>query len=238
MLAPMTPQINLTELDAGTREFPVHYSVLNNPDFAPTIVVSMSDLTDAVEVNGGIADIKEIVIRLIHRYDGTNWFLTLQCCQIDLDTNKLVAFGNRFDLNNGKVTPSPFKDDYDPVYFDNVLFDGQPITPDNYVHSVSFPWYQEIKEMQCQNNLLNEPDVYLKIAACTYDYSTHPKASLVPFPHIVIIYLNTPSGGDYVNDTVYSQQFAYKAADMGGLCPPCCNQYYWPAALPKIPTCL
>lgn len=238
MQAPMKPQINLTELIAGKMEFPNHYTVQNNPNFAPDIVINLQSLITAVETNGGVANMDQILIKLIHRYNGTNWFLTLVVCEMDLVTGKIIGEGARFDLNNGAITPSSFTANYDPAYFNHVLCNGQPITPNLYVNSINFPWYQQIMEMKCQNNLPAGPDVYAKFSACTYDYSAYPQASLVPFPHIVLIYYYATNHGDYVDDAHYTQQFTNRAADMGGLCPPCCNQYYWPASLPGTPTCL
>ncbi len=236
----MTPDISLTMLAAGRADFAAHYSVNGNQNFAPDVTVKWDDLKNAVEVNGGISNKAEIALRLIHMYDGTIWFLTMEVCQLDMVTKKIIAKGNRFTLKNGTVTPSNFPGNYDPNYFSNVLCDNQTISPDRFVNNVIFPWYQQIAEMHCQNNLPDDdPTIFVNFAACSYDYSAYvPKASLVPFPHTVVIFMSATEHGDYVDDADYTEMFTNRAADMATVCPPCCDAYYWPATLPVVPTCL
>lgn len=233
--------VNLTDLNAATKSFKGMYSVSGVSDFAPSIAIKWTDLVAAVETNGGIANIQEIALRFIHRYDKTSqvWFLTMEVCQMDMTTGALVAYGNRYDLMNNTITTSSFTGNYDPVYFDYVLFDGKGIDPNTFVHNVVFPWYQEISEIHCQNNLpLTDTHSAAVFTACTFDYSAEvPAKCLVDWPHTIVVYMAAEGHGIYVDDAEYTHMFTNRAGDVGSMCPPRCNVYDWPAALPVVATC-
>jgi len=237
--APLTPQISLTQLTQGRNEFIQRYTVEGRTGFAPDIKLSWPTLKDAVENKGGIANIQEIVLRLIHRLVDGMWFLTMECCQLDMSNGKIVLYGNRFDLTNNGITPSSFKGDFDEVYFSNVLCEGKPINIQTFVHNITFPWYQQIAEMHCQNELPDNDDtIFIKFTSCSYDYSAHPDRSLVQWPHIVLFLMNATDHGDYVDDADYTNMFTNRAGDMGTLCPPRGGNYEWPATLPTVNICM
>jgi hypothetical protein len=236
--APLTPEINLSQMTDGLTSFNSHYSVLGIQGFAPDLCVLWTDFVDVVENQGGISPVNEIVLKFIHRFDGTNWFLTMEVDQCDFSTGQIIAIGKRFDITANGISASNFQGNFDPAYFASVLFNGAQIDPATYINSTTFPYYQQIKEMNCQNRLPNDNTIFIKFSSVTYDYSAQPKLSLVAYPHMVLPYMNSSVYGDYVNDTVYTSMFENKAADCASMCPPCCNGYDWPSKLPIQTICL
>ena len=236
---PLTPQISLNELSSGKTDFAAHYSALNRQGtFAPEIKIDWISFQQAIEVNGGVTNNTEIALRFIHRFDNTGWFLTMEVCQMNLQTGEITAQGNRFDLKDGSLTQSNFQGMFDPAYFANVLYDNSAISQTTYVNNILFPWYQQISEMRCQNSLpANDANVFVKFASVTYD-ATNTGRSLVQYPHTIYIFMNATGHGDYVDNVIYTQMFVNKAANYGTVCPPKCSSYEWPQSLPLVPICL
>lgn len=230
--------VSLSARNTAVAEFVSRYAVNGGGQFAPKIELPWLDFKTAVEQNGGISPVEEILLRFIHRFSDGQWFLTMQVCKMNLATGMITGFGNRFDLIGNSIIPSQFALDFDQNYFDNVTCDAAPTNPTIFVNSLFIPWHQQISQIHCQNMLQNTNRVSIVLESVAFDYTNLPGQSLVPFPHTICVYMSQTGHGPYLDDCNYTMQFSNKAGNHGGCCPPSCLHYTWPASLPAIPICV
>ncbi|HXS37632.1 MAG TPA: hypothetical protein VN721_13090 [Flavipsychrobacter sp.] len=234
----------LNDLNTSRSNFASHYSVSGVAAFGQDIVINWALFKTAVEVQGGIADIPNIVLKFIHCYDPLShlWYLVMQVCHLASNGKNIDQLGARFTLKSGlPPTASALTTDYDPNYFAHVLYNGTPVNKSVNVNYVVMPWICQIKDMSCENGLTSSAVANIKFSCASFDYTANvPASSLVAWPHTICAFMNTTTNGDYVNNnpvTGTSTMFVNRAADMASMCPPCCGVYSWPAGLPTTQQC-
>lgn len=227
----ITEKLNLTlsELAAAKNDFAARYQpAQSSVSFPWNIAVNWAALQHTVE--SAIAwPSNQTLLRFIHRYDEQGWFLTMECCHVAGD-GTIDSFGPRFDLRNGTIQPTvEFTKDYDQAYFDNVLYEDNPLVRGMHVNYVMLPWSQELKEAANVNWVLTSEEINIVFSSISFDFGIDPARVNVRWPHTMAFHFSGPEG-DLLDDVVYSGGpiIKAKAYDYADPCPSnCSNSYSW-----------
>lgn len=217
--------LNSSELSEVRKRFHKHYRLVNRKRLNDCITVNWLDLKTVVERQSGVPAENEIVLRFIHRFRDSGWFLTMECCHV----NKfgIIDFvGNRFDISDFSIVDSSFSGKYDSFYQKSVSYDGVSLDKLVATKSVLIPWYQEFVEAAKVNKIAFDELIDLKFVSISYEYDA--QSGLVKYPHFLAMYFSSKITGDMLNDRIIKTPgliSPFKAFNQGFPCPPKCDYF-------------
>lgn len=198
-----------------------------------------------------------VAYKFIHRCHENRWYLTAQRGKLDTygDVGNATMFKGAstmfFDIDYsgllGEVARKPQFDAVRKTYYDQDYFDNVA-TADGYadqdrIWSTIIP-AQEL-QLLIRHNLHivanpaapagGENDYKLNFQSVSYAMPNTPSSeSNVEYPHCIAVYASQGGFNYLVPGAVAATgtEFRGMAADMETLCPPNCNQYFWPTGLP------
>lgn len=247
--------INPGELDRMHCDFKKHYLNEDIPsdEIFKDIRLNWTELAeDMYQARQPVS----VAYKFIHRFDGTNWYLTAQQQQLAKygDIDKFTSLGNgngsMFDIgytgNMYEVDGTDLCTDinghyYDTHYqkaikgYDSTDGTGTAYADNSRVWSAILP-AQELR-LVIHHNLIfggNESDFQVNFKSITYDTSGDTTGMYkVNFPHCIALYASCYGSAILQEGAVIAGAvFRGKGANLDSLCPPNCNKYYWPKNLP------
>ncbi len=247
--------IGLSDLSKAVYAFAGRYSLNQtngDPGFPSSFMVRWDDLIGIVnqvtnpQGNPYVAP-ENLAMRFIHRFDANAqiWYLTMELMQMAqpnaTGARQLTPIDwQRYDLINGKIAPSTFIGDYDPIYFNSLYyFDGTtyvPLDTTKHVMSITYPWLIEMQQLYNDNYINTQPKepVFLTFNSCSFyaNQSSGNKFANIEWPHTTAMSINEGGTNRMSNNPVPpTNLFTTRAADMGTLNPPGLNFYVLPPDL-------
>jgi hypothetical protein len=223
--------LNQTEFLQARTDFKNNYFLENEgTDFTSEFLVKVTDLNNIVQ-NCGI-ETSVLGFQCIHRYDtgSAQWYQCLVCCTIAIapvspgaSAHTIAAQTTGYIMRNTAGMPStPNTESQDPDYFDNFYYsNGQQLSANpNFVQSNVMPWTELDLLLSDNGKSWTDANLDFKFASCSFQYVLGP----IDWPHNIAVCLNE-NGSDLLDDTLYTETFKNKAADMGTACPPNCGVY-------------